>query len=135
MKLTYDTDSILYGVLKGSAPLVAAISGGIYSGDRPDSSEKEDITVNTTVLTQDYKPQRGTSNVNIHVPDLSLNIGGMPQRKADTARLKTVANLVLDALRAAKVDGLGFVVENQTTVREEATNQHYVNIRISWSIH
>lgn len=135
MKVTFDTDSILYGILKGSAPLAAYLSGGIYAGDRPDGSTKEDVTVNTISLTQDSLPQRGTSNVNIHVPDLNLTIAGTPQSKADTVRLKTIAYLVLDALRAAKVEGLGFIVETQTTIREQELSQHYVNLRISWSIH
>ena len=69
MKTTFDTDSILYNILLNS-PLKNAISGGFYLGeDRPDDSEEEDVVINSIVLSQDYHPQIGTSNVNIYAPD------------------------------------------------------------------
>lgn len=135
MKTTFDTDSILFGILKGTPGVASAISGGIYKGDRPDNSTKEDITINTIDLTVDNPPQIGTSNVNIHVPDLLVNIGGTTQKKADHERMKQITKLVLDALREANVPELELTVTNQTTIREEPISQHFVNIRIEWNIH
>ena len=67
MKTTFETDTLLFSLLRES-PVSAAINGGIYVGDdRPDDSVKEDIVVNSIDLTQDYLPQIGTSNVNIFV--------------------------------------------------------------------
>ena len=135
MKQTFDTDTILFQVLKASPTLVAAISGGIYPGDRPDGSVKEDIAINTISLSQDSVPQRGTSNVNIYAADIDVQIAGIAQKKTNTQRLKAITGLVLIALTAAKVDGLGFRVMLQKTIAEPDLHQHYVNLRIDWSIH
>ncbi len=121
MKQTFDTDSILFGILK-NAPVKNAISGGIYVGDdRPDDSEDEDIVVNSIYLTQDYHPQIGTSNVNIYVSD-------------NRVRLKALSAKAMDALRNAKVPGLLFTIESQNVLAEPNSKQHFVNIRISWNI-
>lgn len=135
MKQTFDTDDIIFGILKNS-PIEKEITGGIYVlGERPDNSEAEDIVVNTIDLTQDCKPQLGVSNVNIYASDIDVKINKKPQKKASRKRLRELSTQVLEALRAAKVEGLAFVVKNQTTIKEQALAQHYVNIRIEWSIH
>jgi hypothetical protein len=133
MLLSFDTDNILFQALNGSYELKAAISGGIYTTDRPDNSEKEDITINTITVTGD-RPQRGTSNVNIHVPDLKLKIEGQEQRKENRERLHQLTTLVISILEAARVNGLLFWVSNQTTLKEPDIDQHYTNLRIEWNI-
>jgi hypothetical protein len=135
MKLTYDTDAILLQILKSDAALVAGISGGIYAGDRPDNSTVEDITINTPALTQDFLPQAGYSNVNVHVTDQYLQIGGVKQYKENRARLQAITGLVIQALKAARIEGLTLTVGMQSTVQESEIHQHYVNIRIEWNIH
>jgi len=133
MLLSFDTTDILFQVLNGSDELKTALSGGIYTTDRPDNSEKEDITVNTITVTGD-SPQRGTSNVNIHVPDLKPNIGGQEQRKENRERLHQLTTLVISILETARVEGLLFWVANQTTLPEPEIKQHYTNLRIEWNI-
>ncbi|KAA6350870.1 hypothetical protein EZS27_001717 [termite gut metagenome] len=134
MKQTFDTDSILYGILFNS-PVKNAISGGIYVGDdRPEDSTDEDIVVNSIDLTQDYLPQTGTSNVNIYVPDANLNIGGKQQLQANRIRLKALSEKTMDVLRSANVAGLKLMPASQTILAEPGVKQHYVNIRIDWNI-
>jgi len=135
MKQTYDTDAILFGILKANTTLMSSLSGGIYAGQRPDNSEREDIVINTISLTQEYEPQLGTSNVNIHVPDKGQNIGGVQMKMEDRQRLKYLADQVLTTLRDASVVGLTLQVTNQSTIREAEISQHFVNIRIDWNIH
>lgn len=135
MKNTFDTDTYLFGILKAATSVTSAISGGIYAGQRPLNSVLEDIAINTIALTQEFEPQLGTSNINIHVADKSVTIGGVQQKMANRTRLKTISDLVLAAVRAGKLTGVGFTIENQTTVQEPETSQHYVNIRINWFIH
>lgn len=135
MKQTFDTDSILYQILNGSQSIISAISGGVYIDERPDGSESEDIVVNTIDLTQEYAPQLGTSNVNIHVSDIDVQINGIQQKKKNRERLKSITTIVLDALKSNKIEGLTLVVTNQTTIKEPSINQHYVNIRVDWVIH
>ena len=134
MKQTFDTDSILFGILTNS-PVKNAISGGIYVGDgRPDDSQDEDIVINSIVLTQDFHPQIGTSNVNIYVPDVEVRIGNRKQLKSNRVRLKALSEKTMDTLRVAKVPGLLFTIESQNYLAEPDINQHFVNIRISWNI-
>jgi hypothetical protein len=133
MITSFDTNDILFQVLNGSDELKAAISGGIYTTDRPDNSEKEDITVNTITVNGNM-PQRGTSNVNIHVPDENLRIRGQEQRKINRERLREITNKVISILEAARVEGLLFWVANQIELKEPDINQHYTNLRIEWNI-
>jgi len=134
MKTTFDTDAILFSLLKNSA-VKNAISGGIYVGEgRPDNSEDEDIVVNTIYLTQDFLPQIGTSNVNIYVPDTYVEIKGMKQKKSNRVRLKALSERTMDVLKNAKVEGLMFTVESQNTLALPDIGQHFVNIRINWNI-
>ena len=135
MKQTFDTDSILYQILNGSPAILSAISGGVYIDERPDGSEAEDIVVNTIDLTQDNPPQLGTSNVNIHVSDIDVQINGIKKKKKNRERLKLLATIVLGVLKSAKVEGLSLVTATQTTIKEPTINQHYVNIRVDWVIH
>lgn len=134
MKSSFDTDTILFRVLRDS-PVKAAISGDIYyEGDRPADSNKEDIVINTVTLTQDYHPQLGDSNVNIYVPDSIITIGGKQQRVVNRARLKQLTELAIQAIRDSRVKGLKANLRWQRTLQEPDINQTFVNIRISWNI-
>ena len=134
MKTTFDTDTILFSLLRNS-PVDAAINGGIYIGDdRPNDSEKEDIVVNSINLTQDYLPQIGTSNVNIFVPDMNVKINGKQQLKANKIRLKELLAMTMQTLREAKITGLMLILESQNVLAEPSIKQHFVNIRINWNI-
>lgn len=136
MKTTNDTDKVLFDVLKASAELTGSITGDIFmTGDRPDNSEKEDIVINTITLSQDSEPQKGTSNINIYVPDMDVKIGGLSQKKANRKRLQALTALVLTALRSANIQGLRFWPTNQNNIKEPALSQHFSNIRIDWNIH
>lgn len=134
MKQTFDTDTILYQILNTPA-ITSAISGKVYIDERPDSSESEDIVVNTIALTLDNPPQLGSSNVNIHVSDMDVQINGVQQKKKNRERLKLLAAIVVDVLKSAKIEGLALIVSTQTTIKEPSISQHYVNIRVDWVIH
>lgn len=135
MKQIFDTDTILFQTLKNDSTIASQLTGGVYIRQRPDNSVKEDIVVNTIALSQEYVPQIGTSNINIHVADKTVNIGGVQQKVADLVRLKTLSGLVLDKIRTVVVQGLTMTIEPQNLIKEDEINQHYVNIRISWNIH
>lgn len=134
MRSSFDTDAILYKLLRDSS-VKAAISGDIYyEGDRPADSDKEDIIINTVTLTQDFYPQLGDSNVNVYVKDSIINIGGKQQRVVNRARLKQLTELVIGVIRDSRVKGLKANLRWQRTLQEPDINQTFVNIRISWNI-
>jgi len=134
MKTTFDTDSILFSLLRNSA-VKNAISGDIYVGDgRPVDSEDEDIVVNTIYLAQDYLPQIGTSNVNVYVPDKYVEIKGRKQKVQNRERLKELSEKTIEALKNAQVDGLKIKVESQNILVLSDIEQHFANIRVSWNI-
>ncbi len=133
MFLSLDTDDILYAILSASPELKAAISGGIYNTDRPEGSDKVDITINTISVNGEF-PQGGTSNVNIHTTDKTLKIKGQEQRKVDRELLRATTRLVISVLEAAAVEGLTFWVSNEAIIAEPAIKQHYANLRITWNI-
>jgi hypothetical protein len=134
MKTTFDTDAILFSLLRES-PVNATISGGIYVGDdRPDDSTKEDVVVNSIDLTQDYLPQIGTSNVNIYVPDKNVKISGKQQLQANRTRLKELSEMAIETLRDMNITGLKIILGSQTVLEEPSVKQHFVNIRIDWNI-
>lgn len=129
-----ETDDILYQILNASAALKAELTGGIYvMGERPDGSVKEDIVVNNLFINHEI-PQTSTSNVNIHVPDMMLTIGGKQQYKANRERLRTLTELTLAALKVANVEGLSIRIVTETIIKEPSIPEHYNNIRIDWNI-
>lgn len=134
MRSSFDTDAILYKLLRDSS-VKAEISGDIYyEGDRPADSDKEDIIINTVTLTQDFYPQLGDSNVNVYVKDSIISIGGKQQRVVNRARLKQLTELVIGVIRDSRVKGLKANLRWQRTLQEPDINQTFVNIRISWNI-
>lgn len=134
MKTSFDTDTILYRILKDS-PVKAAVNGDIYyTGDRPNDSDKEDIEINSVTLTQDYLPQLGKSNVNIYVPDIMVRINGKDQKKVNRTRLNELAKMAINSIKEANIEGLKAIVKSQIVISEPDINQHFVNIAISWNI-
>jgi hypothetical protein len=134
MKNSFDTDLILYRILKES-PVKAEISGDIYYiEDRPDDSCKEDIIINTIALTQDYHPQIGFSNVNIYVADNEIVVSGVQQRSINNERLKYLTGIVVQSLREANIKGLKITIRWQRTFQIPEIDQSFTNIRVSWNI-
>lgn len=133
---TIDTDDMLYKLLR------RAIDEGKFSingvvcqeSDRPEDSQTEDIVINTITLSHD-KPQDGTSNVNIYVPDKRVKIRGKEQRKTDWARLKELGDALGAFIEAQNLPDFEMWIENDTTLQDPTSGQHYRNIRVKWNIH
>lgn len=136
MKTTFDLNTILFRILNVHKDELA-LTGAIYKDDdRPMNSEKEDISINTIDLTVDYAPQIATSNVNIHVPDKIVKLGGSDQYKKNDPRLKELTAKVIDLIKSEHVPDVGLNIEDQSLLKDvDSSHQHYSNIRISWSIH
>jgi len=135
MKTSFDLNAILFKCLNTNSAFKSALSGGVYSSERPDNSEKEDAVVNTITVTREYSPQRGRSNVNIFVPDLRVSIEGVEQRKPNEARLKALSDLAISAIETERKEGISLYIANMGVINEPEIDQHFVNLRIDWIIY
>ena len=134
MKQAYDLDEILFRLFNSSTQLKSVISGGIYLGQRPDNSEKEDIVISTISITQEYSPQIATSNINIHVSDLLQSISGKQMRFENRIKIKSISEIVLNLIRESKFEDLTVYLEAQNVIREPIIFQSYSNIRLNWLV-
>jgi hypothetical protein len=132
MLTSYDTETILFGILKNATSL----TGNIFTGDdtRPTNDNNEAITINTIDLICDSLPQTGTSNVNVYVPDTKKKIDGVDTFSANRKRLRVLAKEVLDVLRGAVIQGITITPGNSVELNEPNIRQHYYNIRVEWNI-
>jgi len=131
-----DTDDMLYKLLRRAIDEKKIEINGVLcqETDRPADSQTEDIVVNTISISHD-KPQDGTSNVNIYVPDKRVKIRGKEQRTTNWARLKEIGDALVDFIEAQNLDDLEMWIESDTTLQELTAAQHYRNIRVKWNIH
>lgn len=136
MRQTFDFDTILSNLLKELPGVVSKVSGGVYSlGGRPDDSQDGDTVVSSIDSTQEHLPQSGTSNVDVHVSDMGVQIKEKRQKRASRKRLRTISTIVLRTLKTVRFDGLAAVMMSQMVLNESSLSRHYVNIRIDRVIH
>lgn len=127
MKSTFDILSTLYQVLNPIAsPL---INGGVYIGDEPERSQKENISLNLIANPIGYV-QSATGNVNIHVL-------GIHEKGANLKRIKEIVDVILPELndKVHRVGGttLHVTIEDDKGVFSDNDNQgkFYYNIRVN----
>lgn len=128
-----ETDDILYRLLATNTAISTAVGGRIYAAERPDGSTTADIVVNSLALDTNM-PQTGTSNINIHVPDLKITIKGQQQYHTDRERLRSLTALVVAAIEEMATEGIVLRISNQNVIAEESIHQHYMNVRVEWNI-
>ena len=124
---------IVWKKLDGSS-LKGLITGGIYKGQRPVGSSKEDIVVNILGLPNEQLAQ-ALVNVNLHVPNKPIKINGQQDNsQPDFSRLMNVANVLLALLKEDySSDGWYFELQQHSgPVIDDNANSHYINIRIDF---
>lgn len=129
MKTNFEAIDVIWKRLKDSNP---TISGGIYKISRPFNSKVEDIIINALPIS-DTIPQECVVNVNCYVPNIEVSIKGqVNQSVADTKRMKTLADLLVGILNDIKGDGYFYFVSGQGNFQNEAGNEYYINLRITF---
>lgn len=129
---TIQTDSVIYRILKESQ--LIDINGDIYTaGERPENSDREDIVINN-ISFEHSTPRRGVSNINIHVPDIAVQIDGTQQFKANRERLQDLTQIVTTIIETTIIEGVGLHIDTTQVFAEETAHEHYMNIRCSWLI-
>lgn len=127
------TNEKLYKALKASTALTSAMTGGIYLQQRPDNSKKEDIVINCLTY-QHGNPATAVSNVNLYVPYKEARIAGQQMRMPNTARIKSLAALVLTALKGASITDCLVTPAAESNMQDDTAGCTIKNIRVNWMI-
>lgn len=130
MITTLEIIEIMYDELKGSELDISA-SGGLYKLQRPLGSTKEDIVINCLPVSNE-QIQRATVNVNIYAQDIPIRVDGVQQHAPDIDRLQFLAAKAVHKLESIYYPGYSLVITQQSVIKEEAVNQHFINIRIEF---
>jgi len=131
---TLDILDIVYAKLAASDLLIGTsnpVSGELYKITRPQGSNSEDVVINCLPVTSDYL-QLATVNVNIYVPDLHTEYNSIQQYLPDLARLDSLAAMAITALQGVYEAGYFFYIASQVVYAEEATHEHFINLRIEF---
>lgn len=132
MRTTFDQANILYSVLK-NAPIAATLSGGIYKVKRPDNSNKEDVVIGSLPISAGDVIQRGTSIINIHVPDLEITINGVTQIQPNTMRLGELTALAEQAIEKYFGAEYNYWMSDQALLEDkEGMNNHFVSFKVQF---
>lgn len=104
------------------------ISGKVYrSGMRPFNSDKEDIVV-SFLAGDDGQFQMSVVNINIFVPDITLN----GQKYKNTTRLSALESAFKDFFYSITPDEHLLSLDGLPVIQPvEGVEQHFINIRIS----
>ncbi|CVK17257.1 hypothetical protein Ga0061079_1344 [Apibacter mensalis] len=128
MRTNIEVIDLIYQILK---PLEEGLSGGIYKIQRPANSNKEDIVINSLILASG-DIQKGTFNINIHVPDLLIKFKNQTQNQPDLKRLKELNKLVKSKIDEIYNEDYNLFVLWENTLKDIDAKNHYINIRIQF---
>src|SRR5689334_5227981 len=125
MRSTLNAVDLLYGILKSSSSVTNAISGKVYKDNRPMNSQKEDVVINSLPINME-QIQQALINVNVHVPNLRLNINGVTDNtQPDLARLDTLTTLVMTAVKDRVGTDYWFFIQQQTLFPSDPIGEYY----------
>lgn len=132
MTTTLDIVDQLFTKLDASA-LKTAITGSICKHKRDGNSSLEDVVINCLPVNNEQL-QNAIANVNIHVPDLVINTGGMEDKQPNHVRLKTLSAMAVDILKDNWTATLNYDVQQQVIIQDRDAGDYYINIRIEFFI-
>lgn len=133
MTTPYDAIDILWARM--NSDLKGSISGGVYKLSRPLNSDKEDIVINSITLNA-AQLQEGVLNVNIHVPNLSINVNGVQDNtQPNFSRLKALTALAVSSLSDvwASLGEYNYTPQEPgNPLKEDGIDSYYSNIRVEF---
>lgn len=125
--------TIIFKAIDTSA-LKAAITGRVSKDWGPSNSDKEEIVVNS-ITVDNETAQIGISNVNIHVPNISVKIDGIDQEQPNNKRFTALGNIAKGILESGFGSNYNYWTENQQKVRDPQTGNWYLNFRVRFKYH
>lgn len=134
MRTPQEIIDFLYEYLSNS-DLKKIITGGIYPRKRPKDSDKEDIVIGG-ISFSGGSVQRGTINVNIYIPEISVKIDNKIQTQPNGARMRELEKIALPLLKEVYLGGNCSVwFTNCTDIKEPDLDVWKVNIRLEIRVH
>lgn len=134
MRTPQEIIDFLYEYLSNS-DLKKIISGGIHPRKRPKNSDKEDIVIGGISFSGD-SVQRGTINVNIYIPEISVKIDNEIQAQPNGPRMREIEAVAIPLLRELYFGGDCSVWSTgYTEIKEPELAVWKVNIRLEVRIH
>ena len=125
MKSSFDILDALYALI--DIPSVRdVITGKIYSGDMPDISQEENITIKTLNNPNRYL-QVGFINLNIYCKEIS---SGRP----NMARLKELINIIIPLVEDVKTGPYTFQIDDDKGIfkDQELDSMYFYNLKIKF---
>ncbi|MBF9252485.1 hypothetical protein I2I11_04195 [Pontibacter sp. 172403-2] len=111
--------------------ITGIISGSIWQHQRPANSRNEDVVINSLALTN-QQLQQGVVNVNIHVPNLKLNLDGATDNTMpDLARMYEIEQAIYPILEACWKDSFHTDIDEPGQPYQDGANW-YLNIRVNY---
>lgn len=127
--IAINTNNLFYKILNGSEEITSEIKGEIFNGNRPLDRKAEDICI-VQINVNNGRPQTGSTDINIHVPDIDITSGGITQQVPDNKRLDELSEIVERVVDSARVNGFAFKVDSKSVI--DTAIDHYVTLRLSW---
>ena len=134
MRTSKEIQTDLLALLVDS-PLARAVSGEVYRGGQRPRDSKEDITLHITSVTASQR-QEGVAVVNVFVPDISVGMTAtLTEDARRTAELERIATNWAEGLTTNLTgEYLIRLASAVYTMREEDTKEHFVVVRLRFSI-
>ncbi|MBD0822640.1 hypothetical protein [Aestuariibaculum marinum] len=125
MKSTLDILSALFKLVNVPA-VTNVITGKVYIGTPPDTSQLEDIGLNTLTNPKAYL-QTGFANLNLFTKEVESG-------RADLARIKELINIIMPLVEDAVSDGVFFQIDDDkgNFKDDDKDSMYYYNLRLTF---
>lgn len=123
MKTDIDIRDDVFTFLKTS-PIMAEVTGKLYTGKRPIESNLEDVCISVLANSLSDK-QEAYVNVNIYIKDISRK--GINEE--NTKRIRLISRIALDCLRSVSND-YRLTISEQKTIELESIGYHVINNKV-----
>ena len=138
MNTPFTQEGIIFALLNDSE-VRTAITGKLIVGDSVSDYAKENVTVNSLLLGSG-SIQRGAVNINIHVPDISVTVGGKTTKQRNNERLKLLTEMVATVLTSngySSTYNFWLDEESAFTIFKNADgiDNHFAKIKVQFKFH
>lgn len=133
MKTPLHHEETIYALLNVPGVTGTLDDGEMFLTKRPVNNRKIAIVVKT-LATSGEQLQKAVVNVNIHVPNLVINVDGQPDNsQPDRDKLNQVAGAVIEILKDALLNDTITGVGDTVMIDDPELGEHFMNIRIEIS--